>query len=135
MLDEIAFRPHHFLCAFCFQGKGYSRPFIKNFMTIMQALNSSEGENKIIKVISQADAICLPCPHRRDTSCVSAEKINELDEKHRQALEIKIGDTMPWKKAKERIKEKITLDVFHQICRRVAQMKRNGIGLRFLDVF
>ena len=28
----LQFRPHHFLCAFCFQGKGYSPEFIENFI-------------------------------------------------------------------------------------------------------
>lgn len=111
---ELKFRPHHFLCALCFQGKGYSLAFVRNFQKIMDRLHSDDQIN--ITVTGVTDSICTPCPSRRDTLCLSEETINTLDNAHAAALEIKPNDMFSWKEAKQIIAEKITLETFHKIC-------------------
>lgn len=112
----IHFRPHHFLCAFCFKGKGYSPEFIANFSEIMKQLNSPEGDATIIQVVEHTDSICSPCPHKRDLSCTSHEKILKLDKAHAEVLKIFPGEKISWGEAKKRIQNDLTLDQFHQMC-------------------
>ena len=113
----LNFRPHHFLCALNFKGKGYSPSFVDNFKQIMQTLNAPDGDNAKIKVIDHLDAICEPCPHNRGNTCAKQTKIESLDNRHAKALDIQAGDVLSWGEAKQRIKSKINVAVFHQICK------------------
>lgn len=112
----ITFRPHHFLCALCFQGRGYSPAFVANFQTIMDTLNASEGDATPIKIVSHTDSICLPCPNRRNLSCTTQEKIDKLDAAHAEALQLLPGQSITWGEAKEKIAANIPLPTFHRIC-------------------
>jgi uncharacterized protein len=113
---DIHFRPHHFLCALCFQGRGYSPTFVDNFKAIMAYLNSVEGEKTSITVVAHTDSICHPCPHRSEKTCTTEEQIALLDHAHAHALAIQANDKLTWHQAKERMAEKITLETFHRIC-------------------
>jgi uncharacterized protein len=113
---DVKFRPHHFLCALCFQGRGYSPAFIANFQTIMDALNAPDGDLTRINVINETDSICNPCPNRIGKTCTSEANIAILDDAHAAALQIQAGDHLTWGEAKKLIAEKITLDKFHHIC-------------------
>ncbi len=113
---DIKFRPHHFLCALCFQGKGYSPTFIANFQTIMNILNSNDGDNTEIKIVKHSDSICEPCPNRIGKKCTTQEKITALDTAHAAALDINTITSITWGDAKKIIAEKITLDKFNEIC-------------------
>lgn len=108
------FRAHHFLCALCFEGKGYSPPFIANFQSIMDQLNADS--NTLIEVVPHTDSICAPCPNRTDLTCSSQEKITQLDNAHGNALDFKAGEKLSWHEAKEKIAARLTIDTFHQIC-------------------
>lgn len=119
----LAFRPHHFLCALCFQGRGYSPTFIANFTAIMEKLNQPGGDTTPIQVAPHTDSICAPCPHRTDETCASQSKINALDTAHAKALGIKAEDVLTWGEAKARIANQISLDTFHSICRRCSWKK------------
>jgi len=118
----ISFRPHHFLCAFCFQGKGYSPEFIKNFLAIMENLT----DETLIEVVAHTDSICSPCPHRREKSCTSQEKILRLDHAHAKVLGIASGEQITWGEAKQRIYQQMTLEKFHQAC---APCDWKGLGI------
>lgn len=111
----ISFRPHHFLCALCFQGEGYSPPFVKNFLAIMQKLNQAEDQI-MLEVVAETDSICAPCPNRRGTQCTEQHKISMLDTAHAAILNVTAGDKMTWKQAKQRIADSMTLEQFHQAC-------------------
>lgn len=113
---KVKFRPHHFLCALCFQGRGYSSAFIFNFQAIMDVLNSPNGDVTNITIVNHTDSICDPCPNRIGKMCTTEEKISILDQAHAKALDIKVGDTITWSSAKNRITEKMTLPKFHEIC-------------------
>lgn len=112
----ITFRPHHFLCAFCFQGRGYSSAFISNFQSIIDTLTAPAGDATPIKVVADTDSICSPCPNKRGTACTTQEKINQLDQAHATALAISPGETLTWGEAKSKIAKHISVRVFHHIC-------------------
>lgn len=112
---HILFRPHHFMCALGFQGKGYSPAFINNFQNIMNQLNSPGGGDIPISITPYTDTICAPCPHRQDKSCDKQSLISTLDQAHASALDLTTA-SITWTEAKLRIKERITVDVFHNIC-------------------
>lgn len=112
----ISFRPHHFLCALCFQGRGYSPAFVSNFETIMAELNGPDGDTTSINIVGHTDSICAPCPNRRNLSCTTQEKIDKLDAAHAEALQILPGQTITWGEAKEKIASHIPLSTFHRIC-------------------
>lgn len=112
----IRFRPHHFLCALGFQGKGYSRDFVENFREIMEHLKAPDGDAHLIEVVEITDSICAPCPQRLGALCEAQEKIERLDEAHRRILNLKGGDVLSWGEAKERIASNIDIQTFERIC-------------------
>ncbi|MBV9576476.1 MAG: DUF1284 domain-containing protein [Gammaproteobacteria bacterium] len=131
MTTEIYFRPHHFLCTLCFQGKGYSQAFITHFYAVIAALNEEEAN---ITVTKKTDTICTPCPHRREDLCHTEKEINVLDNAHAVALGILPSQQLSWKEAKNLIKEKITLEKFHQICA-TCGWKKYGMCEKVLTAF
>jgi uncharacterized protein len=112
----ITFRPHHFLCTLCFQGKGYSAHFVANYKKIVQQLRNENGYDTPIKVVRETDSICTACPHSRGTKCNTEETIVPLDDAHAEALGLKEGDVLSWGEAKELIRENIDLSKFKTIC-------------------
>lgn len=113
--DIVRFRPHHFMCTLSFRGKGYSLGFVKNYKKIVAKLNSDE--NTMIEVAEYMDDICAPCPNKLDnTICKIQNKIVRLDKNHAEILDIKPGDRMSWGEAKQRIKEKMSVEKFDNAC-------------------
>lgn len=64
--DVIKIRAHHLLCMQGFQGYGYSKDFTTNMAQVIKNLKSP---NREIEIIAECDAICLPCPHKKDRVC------------------------------------------------------------------
>lgn len=133
-VKPITFRPHHFLCALCFQGKGYSANFISNFKIIMAILNGVNGDNHPIIVTAITDAICTPCPNRLNTTCTSQTKIDKLDQAHASALRIQPNDQLTWGEAKTKIKTHIDINTFHRICKD-CEWKQLGICESAISTF
>lgn len=113
---KLQFRPHHFLCAVGFQGKGYSEEFVANFSEIVTELRKPGGDHILIEVTQFTDSICTPCPHKQDKFCATQEKIQQLDQAHAKILGIKPGDILTWGDAKQRIKENMNLTAFDNAC-------------------
>lgn len=113
---NITFRPHHFLCALCFKGKGYSPSFIRNFKAIMQILQGAAGDTTLIQIVNESDSICAPCPNRQGTACQTEEKIRVLDTAHAAQLHWQPGNSITWGAAKEQIATQLTLEKFHRMC-------------------
>jgi uncharacterized protein len=112
----LKFRPHHFLCTIGYKGKGYSEPFTDNYDKIAKQLQRPEGDQTKIQVVFHTDDICAPCPHQRGLLCATQQKIASLDVRHAKALNLQNNEILTWGEAKERIKQKISIDVFHEIC-------------------
>ncbi|MCL6284723.1 DUF1284 domain-containing protein [Ruegeria sp. 2012CJ41-6] len=114
---RLRFRPHHFLCALGYQGKGYSDAFTRNMDLIVQGRLRGEGGDAVeIEVTAQTDSICGPCPHRRDTLCESQDKIEALDTRHAAALDLRAGDRLSWGTAKARIRARVIPGDLGVIC-------------------
>lgn len=112
----IRFRPHHFLCALGYEGKGYSPAFTDNMTAIVVArLRAEGGMDDVIEVTRVADSLCAPCPSRRGESCQSAERITALDTAHAAALGLAEGDRLRWGAALERMRA-LPPDIHAQIC-------------------
>lgn len=112
----IRFRPHHFLCALGFEGKGYSEDFTANMAAIVDArLRAPGGSDVQIEVTATADAICAPCPSRRGAGCVSADRIARLDAAHARALGLAAGDRISWAAAQARMRA-LPSGILQDIC-------------------
>jgi len=117
MESSLQFRPHHFFCTLGFEGKGYSEPFVARFQQIADTLrNSPQGDETVIEVTLFSDSICEPCPNRRGARCETDSKIMELDRAHAALLDLKAGDRLTWSEAKKRLREKMTIELHHQVC-------------------
>lgn len=112
----LIFRPHHFLCALSFSGKGYSKKFINNFSGIINEIFSKEGDKTLIKVKSGLDSICGPCPNHNNSTCKQKTFTDELDKRHAKILELTEGQELTWGEAKTRMRKNMTLPAFHFSC-------------------
>ncbi|MFA3915891.1 DUF1284 domain-containing protein [Ruegeria hyattellae] len=114
---QLRFRPHHFLCALGYQGKGYSAAFTRNMDRIVQdGLRGEDGDGVEIAVVARTDSVCGPCPHRRGELCESQEKIEGLDTRHAAALNLSAGDRLSWGEAKARIRARVKPGDLGVIC-------------------
>lgn len=110
----IRFRPHHFLCALGFEGKGYSEDFTANMAAIVDArLRAPGGGDVQIEVTATADAICAPCPSRRGAGCESGDRIAQLDAAHARALGLAPGDRISWAEARARMRALSVAGAWH----------------------
>jgi hypothetical protein len=93
---------------------GYAPPFIENYMQIVDVL--IKNEDTLIEVVAHKDSICKACPHLGTRGCSTEEKIQVLDRRHAQILNLKVGDHVSWKNVKQRLKDHMTLEQFHVAC-------------------
>ncbi|APZ43196.1 DUF1284 domain-containing protein [Acidihalobacter ferrooxydans] len=113
----LRFRPHHFLCALGYQGKGYSTRFTANMSYIVYTrLRNAATADTPIEVVTVSDAICAPCPHRRGTGCERETKIAALDQRHAARLDLRDGQVIGWLEARQRIRERIAPDDLDTLC-------------------
>lgn len=118
MKDRLEFRPHHFLCALGFVGKGYSGQFTRNMARIVDGtLRADGGDATEITVTFQADSICAPCPARRGAGCSKLHAIRQLDQRHANALGLRSGQTLSWGEAQERIRKSVAPGDLSQLCK------------------
>ena len=109
----IEIRPHHVLCNYCYRGNGYDNAFVHNFTQINEDIINNK---KQLIIVNKLDSICDKCPNQNGIKCDTQEKIDNLDNKHMQALQIQQDDILNWDQAVEKIKINITKDVFKNIC-------------------
>jgi uncharacterized protein len=115
--DPIRYRPHHFLCALGFEGKGYSESFTANMTAIvMGRLRAEGGDATVIEVTGATDDICAPCPKRRGRLCTNQDKINTLDRAHAAALHLAPRERLTWGEAKARIRAHVPPGSLKTLC-------------------
>ena len=113
----LRFRPHHFLCALGFRGKGYSDAFTANMAQIVVGtLRTPGGGQTEIEVTGSTDDICTPCPRRRGALCTSQDKIDRLDARHAAALTVQPGDRLSWDEAQARIRARVAPGDLTRLC-------------------
>ncbi len=122
---SIRLRPHHLLCTFCFEGKGYSPGFIDNYKRL-DACIKNNPDSLNIEIVAETDDVCTPCPHKRGNLCETQEKVSSLDAHHSEMLHIKAGDVLTWNTILQKMKEHVTLSKFHKACA-TCQWKAIGI--------
>ena len=71
-------RPHHGMCLYFFEGKGYSDGFTAHMAEVKNWLLGEKGP-AFLQLVGETDEICSACPHNRCGSCESAEKVNRYD--------------------------------------------------------
>lgn len=71
-------RPHHGMCLYFFEGKGYSNTFSKHMAQVKEELLQNNGET-MIELVTQTDDICVACPHNRNGDCETYGKVNAYD--------------------------------------------------------
>lgn len=117
MTGAVRFRPHHFLCALGFQGKGYSPDFTANMAAIVTDRLRAEGGDAVpVTVTAGFDDICAPCPRNGGARCSQQDKIDRLDAAHAAALSLAPGDTVTWGEAKARIRARIAPGSLATLC-------------------
>lgn len=114
----LEFRPHHFLCTLGFEGKGYSKEFVRSYRAIADKLRETgaAGEATPIRVSSATDSICAPCPNREGSRCATEGKIQTLDYGHAAVLGLSPGQILTWAEAKARIATKMSDAEFDRVC-------------------
>lgn len=117
MTDMIKFRPHHFLCALGYEGKGYSPDFTANMSAIViDRLREQMGDATVIMVTRGLDDICAPCPRKTGQSCTHQSTIDRLDSAHGAALSLAPGDRLTWGEAKARIRSAVEPGKLTTLC-------------------
>jgi len=116
-MPPLRFRPHHFLCALGFAGKGYSDAFTANMSAIVDdRLRSPDGDATPIQVTGHADDICTPCPKRRGNLCTNQAAIAKLDRAHAAALGLRPREHLTWGEAKTRIRACVAPGDLQTLC-------------------
>lgn len=112
----LRFRPHHFLCALGFRGKGYSDAFVRQMQAIVDRLRGPGGDEVEIEAVGATDAICAPCPNRRGALCETEDRIRRIDAAHAEVLGIAPGQVLTWGEAKERLATRFSIEAHHRAC-------------------
>ncbi len=113
----IRFRPHHFLCALGFQGKGYSDSFTANMYAIVFGrLKTPDGADQRIRLTGHTDDICAPCPKRRGRLCTNEQAIKTLDRRHAAALRLQPREELSWGEALDRIRTHVPPGSLTTLC-------------------
>lgn len=68
-------RPHHGLCLSFFEGKGYSKAFVREMARIKAIADTEE----VLEITFQGDDICKSCPNLTPQGCVTQSKVERYD--------------------------------------------------------
>lgn len=99
----IDLRPHHGMCLFFFQGKGYSDAFTENMAKIKRVLD----ENPPVRLVYETDAICCACPNNQNQSCISLEKVNRYDTAVLKLCSLETGNVLSFRNLQQLIRKNI----------------------------
>jgi len=103
------------MCTLGFQGKGYSASFIRNYQKIFDIV--TKEPDTPIQVTTKLDDICRVCPHQRsEEKCEKQTLIEKLDNAYQTLLGLEEDQILSWQDAKALIKERVSIEKFHQSC-------------------
>ena len=71
-------RPHHGMCLYSFEGKGYSSTFSEHMAEVKEELLQNNGE-ALLELVTRTDDICSACPHNLNGNCETYGKVNAYD--------------------------------------------------------
>jgi hypothetical protein len=108
-------RPHHGMCLYFFEGKGYSEGFVANMQRVKDVL----ATNPKVHLTVQTDSICMACPNNIDGICQSAAQVEKYDRAVLSCCGLEEGQELPFFSFSRLIKEKIfDKDRREEICGR-----------------
>nr|WP_246168571.1 DUF1284 domain-containing protein [Wolbachia endosymbiont of Ctenocephalides felis wCfeT] len=94
-----------------FKGYGYSQDFVENYKKIASTIASDPSTQ--IEVIGSLDSICSACPNQtKQGKCSTQAKVLELDRRHMEVLEIKVGEVLTWNEATKKIRGEMSIEKF-----------------------
>jgi hypothetical protein len=99
----IKLRPHHGMCLYFFEGKGYSEEFTAHMQRVKKFLT---GDPKVHLTI-QTDSICMACPNNTDGICQSAAQVEKYDRAVLSCCGLEEGQELSFFSFSELVKEKI----------------------------
>lgn len=106
-------RPHHLLCVQNYIGYGYN----EEFRLHMDEMTKNLAEDPGVVIHEGCDDICTACPHDKDGTCTSLDKVDRMDSEVLLACGLKYGDKSKWKDLASLAKKKVfDTDGFHEIC-------------------
>jgi hypothetical protein len=96
-------RPHHGMCLYFFEGKGYSEGFVAN----MQRVKNVLATNPKVHLTVRTDSICMACPNNIDGICQSTAQVERYDRVVLSCCGLEEGQELPFFSFSRLIKEKI----------------------------
>jgi hypothetical protein len=99
----IKLRPHHGMCLYFFEGKGYSEEFTTHMQIVKEFLNA----NPKVHLTVQTDSICIACPNNTDGVCKSAAQVEKYDRAVLKCCGLEEGQELSFFSFSEIVKEKI----------------------------
>lgn len=113
-MTRLKLRPHHFLCAINFRGKGYTKEFVDNFYFIIDTLENKNPE-LLIDVVCHNDDVCAYCLHtERCAKKLTDSFVDHIDQRHMQILNF--PKVLKWSEAKDIIRKNVSMETFHWMC-------------------
>jgi len=120
-MKTLNIRPHHLLCLHVASDDirdYYSRRFMENMKRISEIIR--ENPETMIKLVRQADDICMACPNNDNGVCVMKpwmdEFVKRLDEKVLHIAGLKSGQVLMAKEAFASVDSKINADKIPEVC-------------------
>lgn len=102
------------MCAQFFVGKGYSEQFVAHMYGFLKKLDCGAS----VTLTDGCDAICAGCPNNKDGVCETDEKVRAIDRRALEAMELRFGETLPWRDLSALAKEKIiAAGKLNEVCR------------------
>lgn len=99
-------RPHHGMCLYFFEGKGYSDGFTAHMAEVKGWLLEEQGPASL-QLVGETDEICSACPHNKSGRCESAEKVGRYDNGVLQYTGLREGQKMTFSEFERIVEEKI----------------------------
>ena len=99
-------RPHHGMCLYFFEGKGYSDGFTAHMAEVKNWLLGEKGQASL-QLVGETDEICSACPHNKGGRCESAEKVNRYDNGVLQYTGLQEGQELTFPEFERIVEEKI----------------------------
>lgn len=96
-------RPHHGLCIYFFEGKGYSPDFVANMKRVIEKLQ----KNPKLELVCEKDAVCAACPHMKEGICDSFDKVACYDQRVLSLLGISQNRKISFREFEKQIEDKI----------------------------
>ena len=112
----LRLRPHHLLCIYFYQGKGYNEAFVDNMDKIIMCLQ--KDPHTAIQLACGKDMLCAQCPHCQNSQlCMQEAKVKLLDSKVVSQFKLNLQQVYPYYELVEKVHQKLTPQIFYTICR------------------